>query len=150
MPGTLITNLPTAASVADTDKVLVFNGNDGAMGAAISTMFNGKTLTKTQLLPSVVSELNTPVQLLDNPDNYPFHIIGISPSSNVVGPGNHQALCIAVNGATISAVTMESPSVYIAIFATIAVNNGTGTITMTKANKSGWANAKITGLWGVK
>ena len=150
MPGTLITNLPTAASVADTDKVLVFNGNDGAMGATISTLFDGKTLTKTQLLPSVVSELNTPVQLLDNPQNYPFHIIAISPSANAIGLGNHQELCIAVNGATISAVAMESPSVYIAIFATIAVTGSTATITMTKANKSGWTNAKITGLWGVK
>lgn len=146
MAGTIITNLPTANSVADTDKVLAYNSENGAVGVPVSTLFAGRKLTKTQLLPSVIDELNTPVQLLDNLSNYLFFVIAISPSATVVGPGNHQEACIAQLGSTVSVVSMESPSVYISVWATFTDN----TITMTKANKSGWSNAKITGLWGYK
>ena len=146
MAGIIITNLPTANSVADTDKVLAYNSENGAVGVPVSTLFAGRNLTKTQLLPSVIDEINTPVQLLDNLNNYLFFVIAISPSATVVGPGNHQETCIAQNGSTVSVVSMESPSVYISIWATFTNN----TITMTKANKSGWSNAKITGLWGYK
>lgn len=146
MAGTIITNLPTANSVADTDKVLAYNSENGAVGVPVSTLFAGRKLTKTQLLPSVIDELNTPVQLLDNLSNYLFFVIAISPSATVVGPGNHQEAFIAQIGSTVSVVSMESPSVYISVWATFTDN----TITMTKANKSGWSNAKITGLWGYK
>lgn len=146
MAGTIITNLPTANSVADTDKVLAYNSENGAVGVPVSTLFAGRKLTKTQLLPSVIDTLNTPVQLLDNLNNYLFFVIAISPSANMLGPGNHQEACIAQAGSTVSAVAMESPSVYISVWATFTDN----TITMTKANKSGWSNAKITGLWGYK
>lgn len=146
MAGTIITNLPTANSVANTDKVLAYNSENGAVGVPVSILFAGRNLTKTQLLPSVIDTLDTPVQLIDNLSNYLFFVIAISPSANVVSPGNHQEACIVQNGSTVSVVAMETPNVYISVWATFTDN----TITMTKVNKSGWSNAKITGLWGFK